>query len=153
MAKKDYEQTEMDLRSEMTRQIFEATTETVDDALDAIKATNPATIRNRHEAYGIAADNYTKVSGCVKAVKGDMEQLLRTLADPNFPAVEAVSALHNSTSKLAATVITMAAEMKRTTNDLYLAESRGDVRTPMEEMLDGPDFQEAEPADAIEDDE
>ena len=143
----------MDLRSDMICKIFNSTTETVDEALDAIKVTNPASIRNRHEAYGIAADNYTKVSGCVKAVKGDMEQLLRTLADPNFTAVEAVSALHNSTTKLAATAVTMAAEMKRTTNDLYLAESRGDVRTPMEEMLDGSDFQEAEPADATEDDE
>lgn len=48
----------------------------------------------------------------------------------------------------------MAAEMKRTMNDLYEAERKDDTPTPLEQAAAENDgFEEAEPADAEADDE
>lgn len=143
-----YEQTEMDLRTELNKAVVEYTTEAVSEAHEAIMRYPHAAVRNRHEAYGIAADNYTKVDASIKSVKGDIGQLLKTLADPNYPAIEAVSSLHNSCTAAAATLIRMAAEMKRTMSDLYTAERSDPESTPLEDYMNGNDgFSEAEAID------
>ena len=53
--------------------------------------TAPPFVRNRHEAYGIAAEQLVKINAAVKAIKSDTDRLLGTLADPNFNAVDATS--------------------------------------------------------------
>ena len=60
-----------------------------------------------------------------------MDTLLSTLANPNYPAVEAVSSLHNRVSELISlSIVIMAAEMKRTMNDLYEAERKDEPPHP-----------------------
>lgn len=102
----------------------------------------PSDVRNRHEAYGIAAENFCQVNASVKKIRGDMNLLLTTLGDPNRPALEAVGSLLNSATLAALDVITMAAEMKRAMTDLYAAERC--EPTPLEELADGAGFEEAE---------
>ena len=95
----------------------------------------PSDVRNRHEAYGIAAENFCQVNASVKKIRGDMNLLLTTLGDPNRPALEAVGSLLNSATLAALDVITMAAEMKRAMTDLYAAERS--EPTPLEELAEG----------------
>lgn len=146
----DYEQMELDTRKELTKAVASLTGETIGTVRDMIMRCGeaPAAVRNRHEAYGIAAEHLAKVAAIIKSIKNDVGTLLGTLSDPNYPAVEATSSIVNSTTEAAAILLIAAAEMKRTLDNLYLAESRED-RTPMEDYMDGTgDFEEAEPTQA-----
>lgn len=100
MANQNYQQTEMDLRTNLQQDVDCRVASVIDDTYDMLKDYNPPAVRNRHEAYGIAADNFTRISAKVKSVRNDMDTLLSTLANPNYPAVEAVSSLHNRVSEL-----------------------------------------------------
>lgn len=100
MANQNYQQTEMDLRTNLQQDVDCRVASAIDDTYDMLKDYNPPAVRNRHEAYGIAADNFTRISAKVKSVRNDMDTLLSTLANPNYPAVEAVSSLHNRVSEL-----------------------------------------------------
>lgn len=132
MANQNYQQTEMDLRTNLQQDVDCRVASVIDDTYDMLKDYNPPAVRNRHEAYGIAADNFTRISAKVKSVRNDMDTLLSTLANPNYPAVE----------------------MKRTMNDLYEAERKDDTPTPLEQAAAENDgFEEAEPADVEADDE
>lgn len=149
----EYEQMELDTRKELTKAVASLTAETIGTVQEMILRCGeaPATVRNRHEAYGIAAEHLAKITERAKAIKNDCGTLLGTLADPNYPAVEATSSIVNSTTEAAAILLIAAAEMKRTLDNLYLAESHGTDRTPMEDYMDGTgDFEEAEPAEADE---
>ena len=99
-------------------------------------------VKSRHEAYGIAAENFCQVEASIKKIRGDMTKLLSTLGDVNLPALEAVGALLNSTTLAAMDVITMAAEMKKAMTDLYAAEQS--EPTPLEELSEDNGFEEAE---------
>ena len=139
---------ELDTRKELTKAVGSLTIETIGTVQEMILRCGeaPASVRNRHEAYGIAAEHLAKITERAKAIKNDVG----TLADPNFPAVEATSSIVNSTTEAAAILLIAAAEMKRTLDNLYLAENR-ESRTPMEDYMDGTgDFEEAEPAEATE---
>ena len=110
--------------------------------------TAPPYVRNRHEAYGIAAEQLAKITGAVKSIKDDTGALLGTLADPNFNAIDATSSIVNSTVHAAYVLLVAAAEMRRTLDNLYTVENTGrDETTPLEELAEAA-FQEAEPADA-----
>lgn len=148
--REDYEQMELDTRKELTKAVAQLTAEAIGTVRDMIGKCGeaPSAVRNRHEAYGIAAEHYGKITTIVKSIKNDCGALLGTLADPNYPAVEATSSIVNSTTEAAAILLIAAAEMKRTLDNLYLAESLEQERTPMEEYMDGStDFEEADPTD------
>ena len=149
----EYEQMELDTRRELTKAVAQLTAETIDTVREMILRCGeaPAAVRNRHEAYGIAAEHLAKVSTIVKSIKNDCGILLGTLSDPNYPAVEATSSIVNSTTEAAAILLIAAAEMKRTLDNLYLAERGAESCTPMEDCMDDTgDFEEAEPAEADE---
>lgn len=140
---------ELDTRKELDRAVTELTTEaisTVQQMIANCGAKPPNSVRNRHEAYGIASEHYAKISTICKSIKNDVGTLLGTLADPNYPAVEATSSIVNSTAQAAAILLIAAAEMKRTLDNLYIAESSEPEITPMEELLDS-QFEDADPAD------
>lgn len=150
-----YEQMELDTRPRLAAAIQVLASESIYEAQGIIKesrsqtaaeyGTIPSRVRNRHEAYGIAAEQYARIAKAVSSIKGDVSTLLSTLADPNYPAIEATSSIVNSTSEAAAVLIQAAAEMKRTLEDLYTAETAGDNDpTPMEGLADAATFQEAE---------
>lgn len=154
----DYRQMELDTRSLLQAAIEGLTASAITNTGQLIKEhhrqaaqeamTAPPYVRNRHEAYGIAAEQLAKITGAVKAIKDDTGSLLGTLADPNFNAIDATSSIVNSTVKAAYVLLVAAAEMRRTLDDLYMAENTGrDGITPLEELAEAA-FEEAEPADA-----
>lgn len=111
--------------------------------------TNMIHVRNRHEAYGIAAENLVAVTSTVKVIKNDVSTLLETLPDPNRPAVEATSAIRNSAEALVIAAIKMASIMERVLRDLYDAEESGHSADDFH-ILDTTDpdgFEEAEPSE------
>lgn len=149
--KQEYEQMELDTRKELDRAVTELTTKAIGTVQTMIANCGeaPNSVHNRHEAYGIASEHYAKISTICKSIKNDVGTLLGTLADPNYPAVEATSSIVNSTAQAAAILLIAAAEMKRTLDNLYIAESSEPEITPMEELLDS-QFEDADPADCNE---
>lgn len=155
--KPEYEQLELDTRPALLRAITAVTADAIDTAREMTRIHNeaaaadgqhvPGPVRNRHEAYGIAAERMGKINSAVKAVSDDTKKFLGTLSDPNRSAVETVSDIYNSTAQAAVTLITAAAEMKRTMQDLYTAETFDPAPTPMEELAENGAFQEAESLD------
>lgn len=153
-----YEQMELDTRPKLQIAIEELSAQAVSDAgqliqehyrqaaLDSMVA--PPFVRNRHEAYGIAAEQLAKISGAVKSIKDDTASLLGTLSDPNLPALDATSSICNSTLEAATIIIHAAARMQRTLRDLYTAERTEPEHTPMDDLATGGEFEEAAPADA-----
>ena len=150
----DYEQMELDTRPKLVAALQELTDGTIREAQDMIlesrrqiaaeNGTTPATVRNRHEAYGIAAEQYTRISKAVSAIKGDTATLLNALPDPNYNAVDATSSIVNSTAEAAMVLIHAAAEMNRTLNDHSTAEYSEPASTPLEDLAAaGAEFQEA----------
>lgn len=153
--KPEYEQLELDTRPALLKAITAVTTDTVETAHEMTVRHNvaaaeegqhvPGPVRNRHEAYGIAAEQMGKINSAVKAISDDTKKLLGILSDPNRTAVEAVSDIHNSTLAAAVVLVTAAATMERTMQDLYTAETYDPSPTPMELLAEGGDaFQEAE---------
>lgn len=153
--KPEYEQLELDTRPALLKAITAVTTDAVETAHEMTVRHNvaaaeegqhvPGPVRNRHEAYGIAAEQMGKINSAVKAISDDTKKLLGILSDPNRTAVEAVSDIHNSALAAAVVLVTAAATMERTMQDLYTAETYDPGPTPMELLAEGGDsFQEAE---------
>lgn len=153
--KPEYEQLELGTRPALLKAITAVTTDAVETAHEMTVRHNvaaaeegqhvPGPVRNRHEAYGIAAEQMGKINSAVKAISDDTKKLLGILSDPNRTAVEAVSDIHNSTLAAAVVLVTAAATMERTMQDLYTAETYDPSPTPMELLAEGGDaFQEAE---------
>lgn len=152
--REEYEQMALDTRKDLEIAIEDVTSAAIKDIREMIErcGERPSMVRNRHEAYGIAAEQSTAIAKAVKAIKDDTGTLLGTLADPNYPALEATSSIVNSTAQAAAIILTAAAQMKRTLDNLYTAENSGnDDPTPMEQWAATAEFQEAETAEAEED--
>ena len=148
--REEYEQLELDTRRQLDKAIAQLTEDTVKTAGEITACGEaPTAVRNRHEAFGIAAERLAKIKKAVKAIDGDTSILLGTLPDANYPAIEAVSSICNSTLEAAATMIEAAAEMRRTLRDLYEAENsaRSEEVTPMEEWASAAQFQDADPTD------
>lgn len=148
--KQEYEQMELDTRKELDKVVTQLTSDAIGTVQQMIANCGeaPLPVRNRHEAYGIASEHYAKISTICKSIKNDVGTLLGTLADPNYPAVEATSSIVNSTASAAAILLIAAAEMKRTLDNLYIAESSEPESTPMDNWVNsGSAFEEAEPAD------
>lgn len=153
----DYEQMELDTRPKLVAALQELTEGAIKEAQDMIQesrrqiatenGTTPATVRNRHEAYGIAAEQYARIAKAVSAIKNDTATLLNALPDPNYNAVDATSSIVNSTAAAATVLLHAAAEMKRTLNDLYTAEYSEPASTPLEDLAAGAEFQDADPVD------
>ena len=154
----EYEQMELDTRPKLVAALQELTEGAIKEAQDMIQesrrqiatenGTTPATVRNRHEAYGIAAEQYARIAKAVSAIKNDTATLLNALPDPNYNAVDATSSIVNSTAAAATVLLHAAAEMKRTLNDLYTAEYSEPASTPLEDLAAGAEFQDANPVDA-----
>ena len=142
-----YEQLELDTRKEVERMASNV-------ASDAIRAMESMTenckepttpVQNRNEAYGIAANYLAQISTAVKAIKNDCGTLLGTLADPNYPAVEATSSIVNSCVAATAILIRASAAMKRTLDNLYMAERSERDEAPM--FDESPAFEDADDID------
>lgn len=154
---REYEQLELDTRSDFQKAIEQLAQDAVQEAHNMVKtscessseAIMPGFVKNRYEAYGIAAEQLIRVGLAAKMVKKDVDGLLETLTDTRKSAVEATSDIYNSTTAAAGILIQAAAIMKRTMDNLYLEESAFTPKhTPLEDLMGGQDFQETEPVDA-----
>ena len=103
--REEYEQLELDTRRQLDKAIAQLTEDTVKTAGEMITACGeaPTAVRNRHEAFGIAAERLAKIKKAVKAIDGDTSILLGTLPDANYPAIEAVSSICNIRSSTTTT--------------------------------------------------
>lgn len=149
----DCEQMQLDTRSDLSRAISEFTTATIASIQTMIQQCGeaPTAVRNRHEAYGVVAEHYARIAAKVKEVGKGCGGLLEILPYKNVDAVETVSSIFNSLTKLSTDTLFAAAEVKRTLNDLYIAENLAAEKTPMEELVDDTEeFQDAEPTDTDE---
>lgn len=153
--KTEYEQLEIGTRNDLEKALADLTTEAVEDALTLINRNcdtssdniMPQTVRNRYEAYGVAAEQTVSIDAAAKSIKRDVQGLLDTLPDPNKSAVEATGSIFNSIVVAAEKLIQAAAIMKRAMNHLYSVEL--DKPTPLDEWAaSDQDYQEAEPLDA-----
>ena len=153
--REDYEQMVLDTRPDLELAIEAVAGDAITTALALLERhyeiaaerggsyTGP--VRHRHEAYGIAAEQNSRILKSVNTIKGGVSTLLGTLADPNYNASDATSSIVNSITDATGVLIRAAAEMKRTLDDLYTAETNAAPgKTPMEALADGDGFQEAE---------
>ena len=144
----DYEQMELDTRKELTKAVDSLAAEAVGTVRRMVQNCNeePAAVRNRHEAYGIASEHFSKIAAATKTIKNDLGTLLGTLADPNAPAIEATASIRNSVDAAVSVLLLAAAEMDRTLDNLYTAERNEDAQhlTPMEEYA-ATHYEDADP--------
>ena len=151
----NYEQMELDTRTALDAAIEVVAKDSIQTVLEMIQKhhrqvareaqTAPPFVRNRHEAYGIAAEQHSRILKSVNTIKAGVITLLGTLSDPNYNAIDATSSIVNSITDATGVLIRAAAEMKRTLDDLYTAETNAAPgKTPMEALADGDGFQEAE---------
>lgn len=126
-------------RLDMTPAAKHTAAENVQDVIRLIRLRSalsdppPQRVRSRHEAYGIAAENYTNVANALKLVKKDAETLLGTLGDIDRPALKAVRCLCDTSFEAAVAALVMAAEMQRTLHDLNAVENM-DTHYPMDDL-------------------
>ena len=142
----NYEQMELDLRLDYERDlktniatVAKFTGQKMAEDLEA--AGRPLTeIRTKQEAYGVAAQQFVKVAQKQKALKGGMDDFLKSL-ESDGEATQIAGGLYNSGIELAQEAVIMAAHAKRILEDLYYGR-----QTPVEEYLaeqaGGDDFDE-----------
>lgn len=152
--KEEYEQMELDTRPELEKAISRITADAVSDALDMIERNcensydnlMPRKVRNRYEAYGVAAEHMETINGAVKSIKTDVQKLLDALpSDTLISPVEAISSIVSGMGRATEKLVTAVAVMKRTMNHLYEIEvdTTLDSPTPLEELAEQ-GYQEAD---------
>lgn len=97
------------------------------------------TVESKQEAYGIAAQQYVKVSAKAKMLKGEMDDFLKLL-DADGEATQVAGTIYNASMELAQESILMAAQASRILADLYYAEPK----TPIEDFIEAEDTEEQE---------
>lgn len=97
------------------------------------------TVESKQEAYGIAAQQYVKVSTKAKMLKGEMDDFLKLL-DADGEATQVAGTIYNASMELAQESILMAAQASRILADLYYAEPK----TPIEDFIEAEDTEEQE---------
>lgn len=132
----EYEQMEMDLRTEH-QVTFQAR---VQDAIEMRKNQldrEMASVTNRHQGYGIAAQNWAAVQAMAKTCANDMKDFLGILPSDDGRAVDVSTALADDLAKLAYMVIGAAASASRISAELYSQYSLTQPeKTPVEEYLE-----------------
>jgi hypothetical protein len=130
----DYEQMAFDVRLDSERELEENVNLMIEFAHKQLMAeVGESTVRNRHEGYGILAEANVELNGSLKSVKDSMVTFLRTLPLNDSRAIEAVSSIDNSLTKVVLAAVRMAAEAKRINDDLYV--SLSGHTTPLEDYL------------------
>ena len=105
--------------------------------------------RSKHEAYGIAAENFARIQHTLKALKSDLGSLLNTLDGdvPSSQVIDAISSMHGTTCALSKEATLFAATCNRMIVNIYEAaanEDEEDNITPLEEYANNLDWDEAD---------
>ena len=152
----EYEQMEMDLRTDNQRIFMQRVSEAIELRKEQLDE-EMASITNRHQGYGLAAQSWAAVGAAIKTCGNDMKDFLKILPSDDGRAVDVSTALADDLSKLAITVISAAASASRISAELYSQYSMTQPeKTPVEEYLEanGEDEEdETETEDAAEESE
>lgn len=105
----------------------------------ADRGTPLKTVESAQEAYGIAAQQFVKVTGKSKILKGQMDDFLKLL-DADGEVAQTAGSLYSAAIELAQESILMAAQASRILADIYYAEPR----TPLEDYLAAEDLEDPE---------
>ena len=109
-----YEQQELDLRLDWERDMDENIEVLVLFAHGVLMKTQEGNIvKNRHEGYGLLAEQYVNVGAALKSLKDDMAAYLKILI---------------------VAAVRMAAQAKRISDELY--QMTASIKTPMEEYME-----------------
>ena len=104
--------------------------------------------RSKHEAYGIAAENFARINQTLKALKSDLGSLLNTLDGdvPPSQVIDAISSMHGTTCTLSKQTTLFAATCNRMIVNIYeaVADDEENNITPLEEYADNLDWNETE---------
>lgn len=139
---RDYDQLQLDVTLSHEKAIKENVTTTVEFVYKQNLAKGVEEIKNKHEGYGIAAENHAKLSSNVKNINMDMGNMLKLLPNDSGEFVNATTSLFNSAVETAIAAINLAAESKRIIDDLIYANTD---ETPIEKMINETDeFEEIE---------
>lgn len=141
-----YEQTELDLRLDWERDMDENIEILVSFAHRVLMEEQAGNlVKNRHEGYGLLAEQYVNVNTALKSLKDDMAAYLKILPIDDFKAVDAVASIDGSLHKLIVAATNMAAQAKRISDELYTMTQS--YKSPLEEYADG---QEADGFETVE---
>lgn len=139
---RDYDQLQLDVTLSHEKAIKENVTTTVEFVYKQNLAKGVEEIKNKHEGYGIAAENHAKLSSNVKNINTDMGNMLKLLPNDSGEFVNATTSLFNSAVETAMAAINLAAESKRIIDDLIYTNTD---ETPIENMINETDeFEEIE---------
>ena len=86
-------------------------------------------VRTKQEAYGVLAQQFVRVSGKMRLLKGGMNDYLKAL-DGDSEAGQITASLYNSAVEMAQEAVIFAAHAKRILEDLYYGQT-----TPIEDAL------------------
>ena len=132
-----YGQYQLDCRLSSEKSLEENTNLMISFACDVLKNKRTRT-KNCHEGYGVLAEDMQNVNANVKAMQNGMKDYLASLPS-DAAAIDAAESIANALADTIVSALTMAAEAKRISKDLYAAT---DFRTPIEQALDQDGFSE-----------
>ncbi|MGN1318330.1 MAG: hypothetical protein ACI4VF_04885, partial [Lachnospirales bacterium] len=116
---KDYEQMQLDVTLSHERALKDNVTTMVEFVYKQNLSKGAETIKNKHEGYGIVAENHSRLAANIKSVKDDMATILKLLPGDSGEFIGASTSLYNSAVETAMAAINLAAESKRIIDDLY----------------------------------
>jgi len=127
---RDYEQMELDITLDSDRSIKDNLQEVARfDLGKFVQEKDPATVKNRHEGYGIAAEMYSALQRNEKAVGIEMKSMLSILPNGEGDFMNICGSLYNAAIDVAVSAIHLASQSRRIMEDLYDSEPV----TPLEE--------------------
>lgn len=116
----DNGQYQLDCRLSGERNLEENVNVMVSFAHDILKESEwHKQVRNRHEGYGLLAEEHVDVTRAMKNVKDGMTDFLNTLAIDDATAVDKVESLANALADAIVATVRMAAAAKRISGDLF----------------------------------
>lgn len=143
----EYEQMEFDVRLKSDRDLQENVNLAIDFACKQVQHERPKTIENRHEAYGILAEQYARVQNDMKDVNDSFKKYALILPLDDKAAVEAANSIRNAATEAVYEAVRLVALANKSMNDLYQNSSY--ESTPLEDYMDDQEndgFEEAEDA-------
>lgn len=147
----EYEQMEFDVRLESDRDLQENVNLAIDFACKQVQHERPKTIENRHEAYGILAEQYAEVQKGMKEVSDSFKKYALILPVDDRAAVEASNSIVNAATKAVYETVRLVALANKSMNDLY--KNSASENTPLEDYMEDQEedeFEEAEEAESKE---
>lgn len=143
----EYEQMEFDVRLESDRDLQENVNLAIDFACKQVHQERPKTIENRHEAYGILAEQYARVQKSMKEVNESFKKYGLILPIDDVAAVEAANSINNAATEAVYEAVKLVAFANKAMNDLY--QNNSYENTPLEDYMDEQEndgFEEVEDA-------